>query len=256
MPTVTEFMPDRPVWFDVATTDPEGARSFYGKLFGWTFDVGGPEVGGYAMCQMDGRNAAGLGPIPPGQQMPSAWTVYFGAKSLEDSIAKATAAGGSVIAPPMDIFDAGRMAILADNTGAVFGLWQAGHHIGAQVADEPGGMAWCEVATRDADKSAAFYGSVFGLAAHAMPDSPTPYFTLHQGEPPVCGVMAMTPEYGDMPPHWMPYFAVADADAAAALVTTEGGKVHQGPFDTPYGRIVVISDPQGAHLSIMQPPAA
>ena len=73
-------------------------------------------------------------------------------------------------------------------------------------------MAWCEVNTRDSEAASSFYAEVFGLDPRPM-DNPTMKFTiLNQGETPVAGVLQMTQEWGDMPPHWMPYFAVANID--------------------------------------------
>jgi len=252
MPAVTAAAPGKPIWFDIMTTDAEDARRFYGALFGWTFQVGGPETGHYAMCQLNGQQAAGLGSVPPGQSIPPAWTVYFGVRDADETVAKVTKAGGGVMMPVMDVMDFGRMAVCTDSTGAVFGLWQSKKHTGATVADEPGAMAWSEVNSRDANGAAAFYHEVFDLDARPVDDPSMQYIMLNQGETPVAGVLQMTAEWGELPPHWMTYFAVADVDKAAETVKQNGGKVVHGPFDSPYGRIAVISDPQGAVLSLLQ----
>ena len=66
-----------PCWVDLGTSDIPKAISFYSSQFGWDVQQGGPEVGGYSMAQLDGRNVAGIGPVmgPPGT--PSAWSTYF-----------------------------------------------------------------------------------------------------------------------------------------------------------------------------------
>ena len=90
MTIVARHNPDKPIWFDVMTTDPDAARKFYGTLFGWTYDIGPAETGFYTMCKVGNDNAAGLGPMMPGQEMPPAWTVYFGVTDADATVAKVT----------------------------------------------------------------------------------------------------------------------------------------------------------------------
>lgn len=243
-------------WFDLMTTSPEAARAFYEKLFGWEIEIGPPELGGYGMCKRTGRNAAGIGPLPPGSVHPPSWSVYFMTSDALATAARITEHGGTMLMPPMDVLDLGRMMVATDATGAVFGVWQPGKHGGTQVAHEPGAMAWAEVNTRDSAKARAFYAQVFDLETRKVEAPGMEYWTLHRDDKPVGGVLQMDAHWpAAVPPHWMPYFEVANVDASAALVTELGGKVCVAGFDTPYGRISVVEDPQGATFSIMQPPA-
>lgn len=252
MTRVTSHPANQPIWFDLMTSDAEGARRFYGALLGWQYDISGPEMGHYAIARVDDAPAAGIGTIPPGAGFPPAWTIYFGVPDADATLRAVGEAGGSVMTPAEVIPEAGRLAICQDPTGAVFGLWEPGYHTGAGILDEPGGMAWCEVNTRDAAAAAAFYQRVFSLGADVMEMQGTPYHMLKNHDRPVCGVLQMTAEWGEIPPHWMAYFAVADADAAKATVEANGGQVPFGPFDSPYGRICVVQDPQGAMVSLIQ----
>jgi len=245
----------QPIWVDLSTTSQKGAQDFYAAVLGWTYNISGPEFGHYAVALKDGVSAAGIGGMPPGVEMPPAWLVYFGVDSADDASALAVALGGSVLNPVFDIGDFGRMAVIADPTGAAFGLWQAKSHKGVSIVGEPGAYAWSEVNTRDAAAAAAFYAALFGLKTEVMEMQGTPYHMLNAGDGPCCGVLQMTAEWGDMPPHWMAYFAVADADAAKQTVIANGGQVPFGPFDSPYGRIIVAIDPQGAAVSLIQLPA-
>ncbi|NVB77070.1 MAG: VOC family protein [Kofleriaceae bacterium] len=237
------------------TTDAEKAREFYKGLFEWTFAIGGPESGHYAMANLGNDHVAGLGQIGPEMKMPPAWSVYFASDDLDDTITKVKAAGGNVMMGPMDVMEEGRMAVFTDPTGAVFGVWQPKRHTGAQRIDEPGAMTWYEVNTPDAAKARDFYCSVFDLEPHKMEGGPIEYYTLHKGAKTVGGVLQMTKEWAGVPPHWMAYFAVPNTDAAAKKLTALGGKVSVPAFDTPYGRIAVVNDPTGAVFSIVQLPA-
>jgi predicted enzyme related to lactoylglutathione lyase len=185
MPRVSSPPVHQPIWFDLMTSDPEAARAFYAAVFGWEYDVSGPEMGHYAMARVGDANAAGIGGIPPGEGYPPAWTVYFGVADAEATTRAIEAAGGRTLAPTMDVGAFGRMAICQDPTGAVFGLWQPGLHRGAGLVDEHGGMTWCDVNTRDAEAAAAFYGTVFGLRHEVNNDGGGPYHLLHRADTPV-----------------------------------------------------------------------
>jgi uncharacterized protein len=247
-----------PCWVDLTTDDPEAARAFYGALFGWTFDVGGPEMGHYAMCKVGDRLVAGLGGKPPGASLPNAWTLYLAVDDIDATCVKLVEAGGRETLPSMDVMEAGRMAIAAEPTGGIFGMWQAGTHLGFQLRDEPGSFAWTELNTRDLPRAQAFLEAVFGHRAEKLPGEAgaMEYRTLHLGEATAGGLMQMDGKWpADLPTHWMVYFAVANADATVEQVLSLGGVLHVPPFDTPYGRIAVVSDPQKATFSVVQLPA-
>lgn len=253
MTTIHQHAAGTVTWADLMTPDPEGARRFYRALFGWDFSVGPAETGHYTMCQVQGDNVAGMGQLPPGAPFPSAWTIYFATPDAAASAARITALGGQVMMGPMDVMQEGRMVVAMDPCGAAFGLWQPGRHQGAGRVDELGAMCWREVAVRDAAAARGFYTALFGLEARPLGAPGMVYETLHCGDQTVGGIMQMDEHWpADVPAHWMTYFAVEDADAAAGRVTAGGGKVCVPPFDTPYGRIAVVNDPWGATFSIMK----
>lgn len=252
MPVVTSYVNGTPSWMDLMTSDREAAMRFYGALFGWQFEVGPPEAGHYTTCRVDEDPVAGIGERPADAQYPVAWTTYLAVDDIDKTCASVTEHGGQLLMEPMDVMEEGRMAMAADPTGAVFGMWQAGRHTGARRVNEPGAMCWNEVSTRDTSTAARFYADVFGLGLEKMAGD-FDYTMLQVAGRTIGGVY----DPGDMlppevPAHWMGYFAVEDADAAVARVTDNGGIVVSPPTDTPYGRIAVVRDPQGAVLSIMK----
>lgn len=253
MTHVESHPPGTPTWVDLSTTDPEAARAFYTGLFGWTFQIGGPELGGYALAALDGRNVGGLGPRMPDSPGPTAWTLYFATADAAATCAAIKQHGGGVMVEPMDVMGEGWMAIASEPTGGVFGLWQPGRNKGSQVIDEPGALAWNELNTRDLKKASEFLGRVFGHEVKKLEDPGMEYVTLHLGDRTVGGILQMNAQWpAEVPPHWMIYFAVADTDASCARVRELGGKVCVPPFDTPYGRISVVEDPQGALFSLVK----
>ena len=161
-------------------------------------------------------------------------------------------AGGTVIAEPMDVMDAGRMSVLQDPTGAMVALWQRNQHAGSTLVGEPGTIGWQELITTDPDGAAGFFGTLLGVepGKEDMGEMGT-YTMIRAGGEDVAGIAQITPEMGDVPPHWLVYFVVEDADAAAVQVRSLGGQVLMEPIDIPPGRFAVVADPQGAAFAIM-----
>lgn len=256
MPNLDTAVPNTVVWADLATPDVDKARAFYGELLGWSFTGGDdPMTGFYTTGSRGGRRVAAIykkGPEMPG---PSAWSIYIGTESADETASKVKAAGGQTLQPPMDVMEYGRMAVFSDPSGAVFGVWQSKSHTGAQVVNDPGAMAWHEVYTRDASKAREFYQRVFGLTPKKMEgDGDMEYWTLHRGDEVVAGLMQMGPTFPkEAPSHWNTYFAVSDTDAAVKKLQQLGGKVYQPPFDTPYGRMSAVADPFGAGFCLIKP---
>lgn len=243
--------PGTPCWADLSAPDVDDAAARYAEAFGWQVERGGPEYGGYATCLVRGSAAAGIGPAQDGA--PPAWTLYLATDDVDATAAAVTEAGGSVLAPPFDVMEQGRMAVVADPTGAVFGLWQAGASIGSAVVNEPGGLVWEDLRSTDPDAARAFYAAVFGFRFQAVEGAPEGYttFSLEDGVP-LGGMGGMMGGPPGALSHWVPYVAVSDVETASAAITRGGGSVLHGPDDTPWGRLALVADPTGASLCVMQ----
>jgi predicted enzyme related to lactoylglutathione lyase len=248
MPTRdTPWPTGTPCWVDLGSPDTDAARAFYSSFLGWTYSGGDPEYGGYWMCEKNGHKAAGLGPQMSADD-PSRWTTYFAADDVDAVVAKVTAAGGQVLAPPMDVGPNGRMAIAADPQGNPFGLWQSGTTTGVEVFNEPGGLVWNEAAVSDPAGAREFYGSVFGFSFTEIPGA-AGYTTFAIDDRPLGGLGGISP---GLPAGWATCFSVASADKAVAAVESGGGKVLLAAQDTEFGRFAVLADPWGASFSVMQ----
>jgi predicted enzyme related to lactoylglutathione lyase len=252
-----EYAPGTPSWVELSSPDTDASAAFYGELMSWNATDPGPaESGGYRMFQQDGKNIAGLmRHMQDGQ--PTAWATYVSVADADETSKKVKAAGGSVIVEPMDVMDIGRMAVFADPTGAVFGVWQPKTFAGADLVNEPNSLCWNEVHTRDPESDKAFYASVFGWAPGrpSFEGAPESYTVWELAGEPVGGMMQMTEEMfpPDVPPHWSVCFAVADCDATVAKARELGGTVVAEPVNMPIGRFAAVVDPQGAWFTLMQP---
>jgi len=241
-------------WVDLSTSDVEAAREFYTGMFGWDgTDVPTPMGPVYTMFRIDGRLVAGMGPQPPGMAaagVPSMWNSYIMVEDVDAVLDHVVAAGGTVTMPGMDVMTEGRMAMIADPSGAVVGLWQPQDHRGAELFNVPGALTWNELQTRDLDAATPFYERVFGWRWAPMDDSG--YLVGHldtkEGEDTSnCGAMATPPGVpAEAPSLWNVYFAVADCDASVTRATELGGTVFLPAMAMGPGRFAGISDPTGA----------
>jgi predicted enzyme related to lactoylglutathione lyase len=239
-----------PCWAEIATSDPAAAKAFYGELFAWRAETDPrPEAGGYTMMMLGDAPAAGLSPLyVPGQR--TGWTVSFGVPDADATAAKVTAAGGRVVMEPVEVLDIGRFAVVADPSGAVFSLWQARRFTGAGVFNDPGALGWVELLTRDPEGSRAFYPGLLGWTVNAGES----YTQWGLDGADFGGMLAMGEQFpAHLPPHWLPYFAVADVDVTASRAAGLGGEVVTAPSSVGgVRRIAVLRDPQGGVFGVYQ----
>src|SRR5690606_5065095 len=205
---------------------------FYEGLFGWTHvDQPTPMGPPYTQFFKDGQLVCGLSPMMPGvpEEVGAFWTSYVLVEDADATAAAAEAAGGTISMPPMDVMDQGRMAMLADPTGAAVGLWQPAAHQGADVFNAPGSMTWNELQTRDIGAALPFYETVFGWEWDDGPNAG--YYVANiaakEGDDKSnAGAMTTPPGVPDEAPNvWMVYFAVEDCDTSMAAAEGLGGEV-------------------------------
>jgi uncharacterized protein len=265
------YMPGVPCWVDTSQPNPESAVDFYRGLFGWEFeDVLPPgSPGKYFIARLHGGDVAAVGSQPEGAPPTAVWNTYVWVESADETAAKVLDAGGKVLTDPFDVMDAGRMAVFADPAGAAFCAWQAKAHRGARIVNEPGTLNFNNLNTRDPEGAKSFYGSVFGWGTLGLDGGFTMWTLpgygdyLEQSDPGLRERMSETgapagfedviaslnpiaDDQPEIPPHWGVTFAVDDADATAEKATALGGQVVVPPFDAPWVRMTVITDPQGA----------
>ncbi|WP_316520737.1 VOC family protein [Kitasatospora brasiliensis] len=252
MPEVTSpYATGTPCWVGLMAKNHLAALDFYRDLLGWQGEPGPDEFGGYAVCELNGKAVAGIGPTMD-PQAPTVWTSYLAttdAQATQDAI---VAAGGTLIAPVMDVGNLGRMLIAADPQGAVFGVWQPVDFSGAQVVNEPGALTWNELHTSDIPAATGFYGEAFGIEFSAM-EGADAYWELKVGGRPVGGATLLANDPPGTPAHWLTYFSVDDVDSTTDALVKAGGNVFVPPFDMVAGRMTVVADPQGGIFAMIKP---
>jgi uncharacterized protein len=274
MPERDGFIPGVPCFADTIQPDADAAAAFYGGLFDWQFeDVQPDSPGRYLVGRIRGGDVAAIGSIPEGgAPQVATWRTYTWVESADETAAKVREAGGSVIAGPLDVMDAGRTAVFADPEGAAFRVWQAYGNKGWQIVNEHGAVVLTTLGTRNPEAARRFYNSVFGwdtlkLAGGremwALAGYGDHLGRAHPAERERLAVMgapegfedvvaAVVPIPDGVPAHWGVTFAVDDAEAIAQKATDLGGTVIAPPFDVPWVRLTVIADPQGATFTASQ----
>jgi len=257
MATRTSYDNGMPNWIDLSSPDVDASARFYTALFGWDaqdqLDDEGTRI--YTLLRQDGKDVAGLGGQMDGMQgAPAIWMTYVAVDDVDAITKKVEAAGGTVMLPGMDVMESGRMGVYADPSGAVFSVWQAREHVGAQIVNEPNSYTWSELMTRGLDAAKEFYREVLGWDYDGMDMGPMgTYWIVQGGDNGVAGLMAMPEQMPEqVPNHWGVYFAVADTDATVAKAQELGAQVVNPPMDVPgVGRMALLHDPLGGSFNVM-----
>lgn len=257
MPHIDKHPPGAFCWIELATTDQNAAKSFYGSLFGWAvtdFPMGPNDF--YSVFQLEGRDAAAAYTLrleQRSQGVPPHWMVYVAVDSADEAAKRAARLGAKMLAPPFDVFDVGRMAVLQDPTGAVFSVWQPKRNKGTGIAGVDGTLCWADLSTPDPARASRFYSSLFGWKMTTGEKDTSDYLHIVNGEEFIGGIPPAKHRNPKIPPHWLPYFLVSDCDQTAARIRQLGGTVHLAPMTLEdVGRWAVLADPQEAVFAIFQ----
>jgi predicted enzyme related to lactoylglutathione lyase len=250
------------IWYELMTTDAEGAKAFYDAVVGWNIGEGAEEYQGYRMInRSDGKFAGGVLPLTDEMTQHGArptWLGYVNVANVDDAVAAIEKAGGKALMPPFDIPNVGRIAMVADPQGAPFYVMKpippAGQEKQASDVfslDQPQRVSWNELSTSDPAAARKFYGEQFGWGSDDFMDMGElgEYrFIDHHGVRlgALCGVMQ------GQQPKWRYYFRVPSVSAAKDIAEQKGGTVHMGPHQVPTGNYIVIgTDPQGAEFALV-----
>ncbi|MDE0309690.1 MAG: VOC family protein [Acidiferrobacterales bacterium] len=250
-------------WADVSVRDWTRAKAFYAAMFDWEFadqHFEGRTV--YSLARLDGPAGphasvavAGLGPAmdPDADDGPKSWRSYINVSDLASTLDKVDSARGQVIMPPMDVMDAGVMAVCKDSNGAVFSLWQPVHHTGHDRGNIPGMICWFELTSSDPQDSLEFYGSVFGWNADKRRSSTDEYsWIFTSGAKAVASMHSRLNETSGKA-LWLPFVRVASLSRTERICRELGGSVLFGPqLEAGIGVYAVVTDNERNMFGISQ----
>lgn len=251
-------------WYELMTTDPKAAITFYGDVVGW---VAQPFTNDsmddpYHVVSGSAGPMGGIMAIPTEAKacgMRPWWGGYIGSADVDADVVRLTAAGAREMRAAEDIPGVGRFAVLNDPGGATFMLLRgtSGGDMPAAPAMATGHVGWHELYSGDYDADLAFYTGQFGWEkGEAMDMGPMGTYQLLSQDRVVAfngmtGAIMPRPEAVPVP-LWLFYFSVADIDVARDKVEAGGGTVLQGPMEVPGGAwIIQALDPQGAMFALV-----
>ena len=240
-------------WTNLSSSDDAGAAAFYSKIFGWSYDempIGDNMV--HRNATSGDHQLAGIDPIMPGNDMPTAWINFVFVQDMTATVASARQLGATIVQEPVDVMGEGHMAIAVDPTGATIGIWQPGRHTGADAVNQPGSYSWVELATTDIDAAKSFYAGLFGWTWTKMDGAPMEYWLAELDGRSFAGLLTKNVEMAQMPSHWAAYFGAEDIDATHTAVQAAGGTALFEPMQMGPGKGFAAMDPQGGYFMAIQ----
>jgi predicted enzyme related to lactoylglutathione lyase len=244
------------VWYELMTTDTDGAERFYRSVIGWEPQPWADPSMSYTILMTGGAPVAGLMAIPEDARdagLPPCWVGYIHAADVDAATSRVREAGGRVHREPSDIPGVGRFSVVADPGGAMFMLLNPfGGDQTPAPAMTPGHVGWHELHAPDGASAFEFYAGQFGWTkGEAMDMGPMGTYQLFAaGGEAIGGIMTKHP--GMPSPAWLFYFTVSNIDEAGGRVREHGGQVLNGPHEVPGGAwILHCADPQGAMFALV-----
>ena len=268
-----------PCWVELTTAHPRRSAAFYGELLGWRCERTGP--GPYLTARLSGRDGdvagvGALGSVPPESDR---WTTYVCVEEADAAVERVRSAGGTVLEGPEDVQGWARVALCADPTGALFGLWEPRGSGGAHLLHAPGAWNFSNLTTSDPETVLAFYGEVFGwrtrVAAPEGGDEETRsihlpgYGSFLEESAPdalerrtrqgasgeladvVARLSVVSAEtLAETTPQWGVDFTVEDVEAVLSRVAQLGGTVVTPVADGEGTRFGAFQDPSGTVMAL------
>ncbi len=238
--------PGKFVWHDLLTPDTVTARTFYGELFGWSFQ----ERGKYIEIYNGDHRIGGMLPIQPrqGKRVDAQWLAAMSVPDVEAAAAQVTSLGGRIINGPMSLGERGMALLIADPEGGQLLLL---HSAAGDPEDKQPGLGdwlWNEAWSTDADALVKFYKP---LGHYEATERGKDYIVLINEGHWRAGIRTI--EDRTWAGRWVPVVRVADPNALLDKVEELGGVVWVRPGEvTNGGGTALISDNNGALLILQQ----
>jgi predicted enzyme related to lactoylglutathione lyase len=253
------------IWYELLTTDAQGAKAFYDAVVGWNIGEAVPEFNGYRMIgRSDGKFAGGVLPLTDEMQQNGArptWLGYVHVQDVDKEVAAIEAAGGKALMPAFDIPTVGRIAMVADPQGAPFYIMKPMPRADDPNAksdvfsvDQPQRVRWNELSTADQDGAIDFYRRHFGWSQEGEMDMGEmgQYRFIQANGVNVGAIMRKPPQRPVSV--WTFYIGVDNIDRAAEAIRAGGGQILFGPMEIPGGDYSLNGmDPQGAAFGLVGP---
>jgi uncharacterized protein len=252
------------IWYELMTTDADGAKAFYDSVVGWNIGEASPEFQGYRMIgRSDGKFAGGVLPLTDEMQQHGArpmWLGYINVADVDAKVAAIEAAGGKTLMK-QDIPGIGRIAMVADPSGAPFYIMKPTPPANDPNArsdvfspDQAQHVRWNELSSADQDGATDFYARQFGWSqGDEMDMGEMGKYRMIKANSVIIGAIMRKPP--QLPVSmWTYYIGVDNIDRAIEALTAGGGQILHGPMEIPGGEYALNAmDPQGALFGLVGP---
>lgn len=242
-------------WYDYMANDVDKAKAFYGEAIGWKTQEWGNE--GYQMWMLTDETAIGgvmkLPEEAAKMGAPPHWMSFIATDDVDASANRCKELGGNILAEPWDLPEVGRIAVLQDPHGAVFGVTAFEDEMTPPSGETPGAFSWSELWANDVDTAFDFYSDLFGWKkGHAMEmGDDTGTYQMFDANGATVGGMMKKPD--EMPmAAWTFCITTDDLDAATGRIEQNGGSIMNGPMDVPNGRCCYYNDNQGGVFALYE----
>jgi hypothetical protein len=250
------------IWYELMTSDPEGAKQFYDALIGWNIGEAVAEFNGYRMIgRSDGKFAGGVLPISDEMRQHGAvprWLGYINVVDVDQAVRSIEQAGGKTWMAATDIPNVGRIALVTDPQDAPFYVMKP-----IPPANDPNAesdvfspseqqrVGWNELSSTDPAGARRFYGDQFGWSTDEfMPMGEMGEYRFIDRNGERIGAIAGT--MPGSPSRWRYYIRVPSISAAKETAEAKGGTIAMGPHQVPTGDWIIIgTDPQGAEFALV-----
>ena len=241
------------VWCDLSALNPERAKDFYGRLFGWRVgEITQPDGTPYYIASVGPGECAGLFEMPAKFQalnLPSFWMSYIAVDDIARVVDRARQGGGKVEVEPQSFSDDDAIALIRDPLGAGFTVYQGGALSPRMESPPPGHMAWNALFVSDAQAVMPFYADIFGWQM-SRGESNSCAIRNSRGDE-IAAIYEQPDELRGGYQYWGVHFAVRDIAAAKVRVCELGGNVLVQQ-ETDFGPVVAAQDPDGASFYVVQ----
>ncbi|MBT8454138.1 MAG: VOC family protein [Deltaproteobacteria bacterium] len=257
LPPIAEDASARPipgkfVWHNLITSDAEAARTFYGALFDWEFEL--KDGGRYSVISHRGRNVGGILDTTKTGDVPKRahWLSAVSVTDLEASLRAVTRAGGKQLEAPIEVGGIGRVVTVEDADGALLHLLAPANGDPPDLDPAVHTWLWHELLANNPKRAVSFYEEAFGYQVKTVTrETGRAYNVLWSAGGPRAAVLENP--FDDVRSVWIPYVRVEDPAALAGQVEALGGKVVIEPRpDVRNGTLAVVLDPSGAPVALQK----
>ncbi len=246
-------------WTELGSPNLSASKKFYHEIFQWDFTDHSTAHGNYMMFRVGENDVGGAYEVTKemkSQGVPNVWGSYVLVDDVVKVAEKAKQLGANVVREPMEVMEAGKMAVFVDPTGAVISVWQTNGEPG-KLADvnKQGAPSWFELRTTDPKKAGDFYTKLFGWTVEKseVGSGSMEYFTFKNDGRPAAGMFEIKEEMGKIPPHWGIYFTVNNLEKTLEKATKMGANLLYDIINIPeIGRFTGLQDPEGIAFSVIQ----